>query len=57
MTSVNVTTTANTVTVSDDGETVVVTTGANVSQASFDALVARVTALESVDYLILQDGN
>ncbi len=56
MTSVNVTTTANTVTVSDDGETVVVTTGA-ISQTTYDALVARVTALESVDYLILQDGN
>jgi|31_taG_2_1085359.scaffolds.fasta_scaffold64048_2 hypothetical protein len=56
MTSVNVTTTANTVTVLDDGETVVVTTG-DVTQATFDALVARVVALESAKYLVLQDGN
>jgi len=56
MTSVNVTTTVNTVTVSDDGSTVIITTG-NVTQATFDALLARVTALESVNYLVLQDGN
>ena len=56
MTSVNVTTTQNTVTVSDDGSTVVIT-AAGVSQAALDALVARVAQLESVDYLVLQDGN
>jgi hypothetical protein len=56
MTSVNITTTVNTVSVLDDGETVVVTTG-NVTQATFDALLARVTALENVDYLVLEDGN
>jgi hypothetical protein len=55
MTSVNVTTTANTVTVLDDGETVVVTTG-NITQATFDALLARVTALENVNYLLLEDN-
>jgi len=49
MTSVNVT-------VLDDGETVVVTTG-DVTQATFDALVARVVALESAKYLVLEDGN
>ena len=46
MTSVNVTTTSNTVTVLDDGETVVVTRG-DVTQATFDALVARVTNVEN----------
>ena len=56
MTSVNVTTTQNTVTVSDDGGTVTITT-AGINQATYDALVARVAALESVDYLVLQDGN
>ena len=56
MTSVNVTTTKNTVTVSDDGSTVVITT-TGISQATLDALVARVAQLESVDYLVLQDGN
>ena len=56
MTSVNITTTVNTVSVLDDGETVVVNTG-TVTQATFDALLARVTALENVDYLVLQDGN
>lgn len=55
MTSVNVTTAANTVTVLDDGETVVVTTG-NITQATFDALLARVTALENVNYLLLEDN-
>jgi hypothetical protein len=56
MTSVNVTTTQNTVTVSEDGSTVTIQTG-DVSQYTFDALVARVAQLESVDYLVLQDGN
>jgi len=48
--------TSNTVTVLDDGETVVVTTGA-IAQTTYDALVARVVALESAKYLVLQDGN
>jgi|VirMetMinimDraft_7_1064189.scaffolds.fasta_scaffold111736_2 hypothetical protein len=56
MTSVNVTEVKNTVTVSDDGSTVTVTTGA-ISQDTFNALVNRVTALESTNYLVLQDGN
>jgi hypothetical protein len=56
MTSVNVTTTRNTVTVSDDGSTVIVKTG-DTSQATYDDLVARIEQLESVDYLVLQDGN
>jgi len=66
MTSVNVTTTQNTVTVTDDsgsvtvnaddsGAVTVTTTG--ITQATYNALVARVAALESVDYLVLQDGN
>jgi hypothetical protein len=46
MTSVNVTTTVNTVSVLDDGETVVVTTG-SVTQATFDALETRVTEIEA----------
>lgn len=53
MTSVNVTTTANTVTVLDDGETVVVTTG-DVAQATFDALEARVAALEALNIMLLE---
>jgi hypothetical protein len=66
MTSVNVTTTQNTVTVSDDGGSVTVNaddsgtvtvTTTGIAQAAYDALVARVAALESVDYLVLQDGN
>jgi len=66
MTSVNVTTTQNTVTVSDDGGSVTVNaddsgtvtvTTSGIAQATYDALVARVAALESVDYLVLQDGN
>jgi len=56
MTSVNVTEIKNTVTVSGDGGTVTIRTG-DISQETFDALVARVTALESTDYLVLQDGN
>jgi len=56
MTSVNVTEVKNTVTVSDDGSTVTVTTGA-INQSTFDALLDRVTALESTNYLVLQDGN
>ena len=46
----------NTVIVSDDGGTVTITTS-GIAQAAYDALVARVAALESVDYLVLQDGN
>jgi len=65
MTSVNVTTTKNTVTVSEDGLTVTVSNDSptvtirtgDVSQDTFDALVARIAQLESVDYLVLQDGN
>ena len=56
LTGVNVTEVKNTVTVSDDGSTVTVTTGA-ISQDTFNALVNRVTALESTNYLVLQDGN
>lgn len=56
MTSVNITTTKNTVTVSDDGSIVTVTT-TGITQATYDALVARLAALESVNYLVLQDGN
>ena len=55
MTSVNITTTKNTVTVSDDGSIVTVTT-TGITQATYDALVARVAALESVNYLILEDN-
>lgn len=54
MTSINLTTTVNTVTVLDDGETVVVTTG-TVTQATFDALLARVEALEALNILLLQN--
>jgi|TARA_E500000318_G_C3504463_1_gene189700 hypothetical protein len=50
------TATRNTVVVSDDGATVTIQTG-DVSQGTFDALVARVEQLEAVDYLVLQDGN
>ena len=50
------TATRNTVIVSDDGSTVTIQTG-DVSQDTFDALVARIAQLESVDYLVLQDGN
>ena len=53
MTSVNVTTTKNTVTVSDDGSTVTVTI-CGIAQATYDALVARVAALESLDILLLE---
>jgi len=53
MTSVNVTTTANTVTVSDDGGTVTITTP-GVSAATFDALEARVAALEALNILLLE---
>lgn len=53
MTSVNVTTDVNTVTVLDDGATVIVTTG-SVSKATFDALEARVTALEALDIMLLE---
>jgi len=58
MTTVNVTTTQNTVTVSDDGSTVTVQTG-NISQDTFDALVARVSQLESTTALVTQlnDGT
>jgi len=53
MTSVNVTTTANTVTVTDDGNTVTITTP-GVSSATFDALEARVTALENLNLFLLE---
>jgi hypothetical protein len=53
MTSVNVTTVANTVTISDDGETVIVTTGA-ISATTFDALEARVAALEALNIFLLE---
>jgi len=56
MTSVNVATTQNTVTVSDDGGTVTVTT-TGIAQATYDALVARVGALEGVNYLVLEDSD
>ncbi len=55
-TSVTVMDNSTTVTVLDDGETVVITTG-EVTQATFDALLARVVQLESTNYLVLQDGN
>ena len=63
--SVTVSETQNTVTVSGDGTTVIVSgdggtvtirTG-DASQVAFDALVARIEQLESVNYLVLQDGN
>ena len=41
------------VTVLDDGETVVVTTG-DITQETFDTLAARVTALEALDILLLE---
>lgn len=53
MTTVNVTTTTNTVTVSEDGGTIVVTTD-QISQSTFDALQARVAALEALDILLLE---
>lgn len=58
MTTVDVTTTQNTVTVSDDGSTVAVRTG-DISQDTFDALVTRVSQLESTTALVTQlnDGT
>jgi len=53
MTSVNVTTDINTITVLDDGATIIVTTG-SVSKDIFDALEARVAALEALDILLLE---
>ncbi len=53
MTSVNVTTDINTVTVLDNGATIIVTTG-SVSKNTFDALEARVAALEALDILLLE---
>ncbi len=53
MTSVNITTDVNTVTVLDDGATIVVTTG-SVSKDTFDALEARVAALEALDIMLLE---
>jgi hypothetical protein len=53
MTSVNVITDVNTVTVLDDGATIIVTTG-GVSQQTFDALEARVAALEALDIMLLE---
>jgi cell division protein FtsB len=46
MSGVTVNTEQVTVTVADDGETVVVTTG-QIAQTTFDALEARVAALEA----------
>jgi len=58
MTAVNVTTMQNTVTVSADGSTVTVQTG-DISQDTFDALVTRVSQLESTTALVTQlnDGT
>ena len=58
MSTVNVTTTQNTVTVSGDGSTVAVRTG-DISQDTFDALVTRVSQLESTTALVTQlnDGT
>ena len=53
MTSVNITTDINTVTVLDDGATIIVTTG-SVSKDTFDAIEARVAALEALDILLLE---
>ena len=53
MTSVNITTDINTVTVLDDGATIIVTTG-SVSKDTFDALEASVAALEALDILLLE---
>jgi hypothetical protein len=53
MTSVNITTDINTVTVLDDGATIIVTTG-SVSKDTFDALEARVAALEALNILLLE---
>ena len=53
MTFVNVTTDINTITVLDDGATIIVTTG-SVSKYTFDALEARVAALEALDILLLE---
>lgn len=53
MTSVNVSSVTNTVTVSEDGGTVVITTD-GISQSTFDALQARVAALEALDILLLE---
>jgi|OM-RGC.v1.037401819 hypothetical protein len=52
------TATRNTVIVSDDGSTVTIQTG-DVSQDTFDALVARVSQLESTTALVTQldDGT
>jgi hypothetical protein len=46
MTAVYVTTVENTVTVSDDGKIVTVRSG-EISESAFDALEARVTAIEA----------
>jgi len=53
MTSVNVTTDVNTVTVLDDGATIVVTSS-GIGQGVFDALEARVAALEALDIMLLE---
>ena len=60
MTSVNVSSVANTVTVIGEGDGTVVTVttvGPQGPAADLTALEARVTALESVNYLVLEDGN
>ena len=62
MTSVNVTTDVNTVTVSDDGGNIavvdnggaVIVTTDGVTQETFDALQARVAALEALDIMLLE---
>ena len=63
MTSVNVTSVTNTVTVTGEGDSTVVTIttagpqGPPGPPADLTALEARVAALEAANYLVLQDGN
>ena len=66
MTSVNVSSVTNTVTVTGEGNGTVVTVTTAGPQGpqgpvgpapDLTALEARVAALENVDYLVLQDGN
>ena len=63
MTSVNVSSVTNTVTVTGEGNGTVVTVTTVGPQGpvgpapDLTALEARVAALEAVDYLVLQDGN
>jgi len=60
MTAVQVSSVENTVVVTGDANTRVVTVataGPQGAAATVAALEARVAALEAVDYLVLQDGN